>query len=219
MSALYEREHTGRGQFVEASLIETVGAFIGAYGMIAETVLGGQPRYRQGNALIFALGDCLETRNGDFVVFNCIGSMFKRLCDMIGHPELLDDARFATDASRYIHRDLLIPHVATWARSLPTAEILALAERFRLPFEKVGTVADLARDAHAQARQLFPRVSQPELGDIPVARMGVTLSAHPPLTLQPAPTIGEHNERVLADWLEYTPAQIQELRAQGVLPS
>jgi CoA:oxalate CoA-transferase len=217
MSALYERERTGQGQFVEASLMETVGAFIGTYGMIAEAVLGGQARRQQGNALIFALGDCLKTGDGDFVVFNCIGTMFKRLCEMIGHPELLDDARFATDASRYTHRDLLIPHVASWARSLPTAEILVLAERFRLPFEKVSTVDALARDAHAQARRLFPRVPQPELGDIPVARMGVTLSAHQPPTLQPAPAIGEHTERVLADWLGYTPTQIQELRAQGVL--
>ena len=107
MAALYERERTGRGQVVEVSLTETVSAFIGSYGMIAEALLGGTPRRQQGNALIFALGDCVSTQDGEFVVFNCIGSMFKRLCEMIGHPEFLDDPRFATDASRYAHRHLL----------------------------------------------------------------------------------------------------------------
>lgn len=218
MAALYERERTGQGQFVEVSLMETVSAFIGTYGMIAETVLGGTPRHQQGNALIFALGDCLETRDGSFVVFNCIGSMFKRLCEMIGHPELLDETHFATDASRYAHRDLLMPYVAAWARSLTTPEILAAAEQFRLPFERVSSVAALAQDAHAQARRMFPRVVQPGLGDIPVARLGLTLSAHAHPPLQPAPAIGEHTARVLADWLGYTPAQVQELRTKGVLP-
>ena len=58
-------------------------------------------RRQQGNALVFGLGDCVQTRDGGFVVFNCIGSMFRRLCEMIGHTELLDDPRFRTDASRY----------------------------------------------------------------------------------------------------------------------
>jgi formyl-CoA transferase/CoA:oxalate CoA-transferase len=219
MAALYERERTGKGQVVEVSLMETVSAFIGTYGMIAEATLGGTPRRQQGNALIFALGDCLLTKDGDFVVFNCIGGMFKRLCEMIGHPELLNDARFATDASRYAHRDVLIPYIAAWAQELTTSEILAMAEKFRLPFERVSTVDELARDAQAQARQMFPRVSQPGLGEIPVARMGMTLSAHARPSLRPAPAIGEHTEGVLVDWLGYTPAQIQELRDKGVLPS
>jgi crotonobetainyl-CoA:carnitine CoA-transferase CaiB-like acyl-CoA transferase len=218
MAALYERERTGQGQFVEASLMETVSAFIGTYGMIAEVEMGGRPRQQQGNALIFALGDCLETKDGEFVVFNCIASMFKRLCEMIGRPELLDDARFATDASRYAHRDLLIPHVAAWAKGLTVSEVLATAAQFRLPFERVSTVDALARDAHARARQMFPRVTQPELGEIPVGRMGITLSAHAHPTLRPAPAIGEQTARVLADWLGYTPAQLQELRTRGILP-
>jgi crotonobetainyl-CoA:carnitine CoA-transferase CaiB-like acyl-CoA transferase len=217
MSALYEREYTGKGQFVEASLMETVSAFIGTYGMIAEAMVGRTPRQRQGNALIFALGDCLETKDGEFVVFNCIGSMFKRLCDMIGHPELLDDSRFATDAARYMHRQVLMPYVAAWAKRYTAAEILSTAEQYRLPVERVGTVDELARDAQAQARQMFPQVSQSGLGAIPVARLGITLSAHDHAALRPAPAIGEHTEQVLATWLGYTPTQIQTLQTTGVL--
>lgn len=219
MAALYERERTGKGQVVEASLMETVSTFIGTYGIIAETVLGGTPRRQQGNALIFALGDCITTKDGEFVIFNCVGNMFKRLCEMIGHPELLTDERFTSDASRYTHRDLLVPHVAAWARELTAAEVLARAEHFRLPFERVGTVDELATDAHARARGMFPTVSQPGLGNIPVARQGLTLSEHPHADLQPAPAIGEHTERVLADWLSYTPDQMQALRNKGVLPT
>ncbi|MGQ4809122.1 Succinyl-CoA--L-malate CoA-transferase alpha subunit [Candidatus Entotheonellaceae bacterium PAL068K] len=219
MAALYERERTGKGQVVEVSLTETVSAFIGSYGMIAEALLGGTPRRQQGNALIFALGDCLPTKDGAFVVFNCIGSMFKRLCEMIGHPELLDDARFATDASRYAHRHLLIPVVAAWTQGRSAADILATAPTFQLPFERVGTVDELAQDPHMQARRMFPRVAQPEIGEVPVARLGVTLSAHAHAALQPAPAIGEHTERVLAEWLDYTPAQMRELQHKGVLPA
>lgn len=219
MAALYERERTGKGQFLEVSLIETVSAFVGSYAMIAETVLGGPPRRSQGNALIFALGDCVPTADGDFVVFNCIGSMFKRLCEMIGHSELLDDDRFSTDESRYAHRDLLIPHVAAWVREHPTADVLTTAQQFRLPFERVSTVDELATDAHIKARRMFPTVTQPHLGQIPVARLGLTMSEHDYAALQAAPGIGQHNEQVLRDWLGYTPEQIRQLRDTGVVPA
>src|SRR5262249_3384330 len=158
MSALYERERTGAGQCVEVSLMETVSAFVGSYGMIAETVLHGTPRHQQGNALVFGLGDCIQTQDGAFVVFNCIGNMFKRLCEIIGHTELLDDARFRTDASRYTHRSILMPYMTAGARMHTAEAILATAQRFRLPFEKVSTADELAQDAHAQARGMFPRV-------------------------------------------------------------
>jgi len=219
MSALYERERTGQGQFVEVSLMETVSAFVGSYGMVAEALLNGTPRHQQGNALVFGLGDCVSTKDGGFVVFNCIGTMFKRLCEMIEHTELLNDPRFRTDASRYTHRAVLMPYVTDWASALTTAEILATAQQFRLPFEKVSTVDELAQDAHAQARGMFPRLTQPGMGEIPVARQGMTLSAHDRPQLRSAPAIGEHNERVLTDWLGYTPAHIEALRNQGVFTS
>ncbi len=217
MAALYERERTGKGQCINVSLIETVSAFIGSYGMIAEATLGGKPRRQQGNALIFALGDCLQAKDGDFVVFNVIANMFTRLCEMIGHPELLEDERFRTDERRYAHRHLLIPYVVAWAKGLTVPEILQTAETFRLPFERVSTVGDLAQDAHAQARGMFPRVSQPGVGDVPVARIGLNLSAHAHAPLQPAPAIGEQTTTILEDWLGYTPAQMQALREQGVV--
>jgi CoA:oxalate CoA-transferase len=165
---------------------------------------------------VFGLGDCVQTRDGGFVVFNCIGSMFKRLCEMIGHTELLDDPRFRTDASRYTHRTVLMPYMTAWASTLTTDEVLATAQQFRLPFEKVSTVDELAHDAQAQARGMFPRITQPAMGEIPVARQGMTLSAHERLPLRPAPAIGEHTEPVLMDWLGYTAAQMQELRQQGI---
>jgi crotonobetainyl-CoA:carnitine CoA-transferase CaiB-like acyl-CoA transferase len=117
-----------------------------------------------------------------------------------------------------MHREVLVPYVATWAKQYTAAEILSVAERYRLPVERVGTVDELAQDAQAQARQMFPRVSQPGLGDIPVARLGITLSAHEHFPLRPAPAIGEHTEQVLANWLGYTSTQLQALRTKGVLP-
>jgi crotonobetainyl-CoA:carnitine CoA-transferase CaiB-like acyl-CoA transferase len=218
MAALYERERTGKGQFIDASLIETVSAFIGSYGMIAETELGGRPRQSQGNALIFGLGDCLEAQDGDFVVFNCIGNMFRRLCEMIDRTDLLDDARFATDALRYANRDELMPHIAAWAKTQTTPAILAAAEKHRLPFERVASVGELPHDAHIKARGMFPHVQQPGMGDIAVARQGLSMSAHEYAPINPAPAIGEHTESVLTAWLDYTPAQIDALRSQGVMP-
>jgi crotonobetainyl-CoA:carnitine CoA-transferase CaiB-like acyl-CoA transferase len=218
MAALYERERTGEGQWIDVSLMETVSAFVGAYGMIAEARLLGQPRQRQGNSLIFALGDCLQAKDGDFVIFNVIGNMWPRLCEMIGHPELLADGRFATDESRYAYRDDILPYIAEWVAGLNVPDILAAAEQHRIPFERVSSVGDLAHDAHAEAREMFPSVAQPNVGEIPVSRLGVSMSAHDRAELKPAPAIGEHTVSVLENWLGYTPSQLQGLRDNGVIP-
>lgn len=219
MAALYERERTGKGQFVEVSLMETISAFAGTYGMVAETELTDTTRHRQGNALVYALGDCVQAGDGGFVIFNCIGNMFRRLCEMIGHAEFLNDPRFTTDDLRYANRDALMSHVTQWASGLSTSDILAAAQRFRLPFERVSTVAELAGDPHAKARALFPSVDQPGMGPIPVARQGLNLSGHPHPELRPAPGIGEHTVEVLQNWLEYTPEQVQELLEEAVAPA
>ncbi len=218
MAALYERERTGEGQWIDVSLMETVSAFVGSYGMIAEAKLLDKPRQRQGNSLIFALGDCMQAKDGDFVIFNVIGNMWPRLCEMIGHNELLDDERFGTDESRYAHRDAILPYIAEWIASLSVPEILATAEQHRIPFERVSTVGDLAEDAHAAAREMFPTVAQPQVGDIPVARLGVSLSTHDRAQPNPAPAIGEHTVPVLQDWLGYAPSAFQRLRDEGVIP-
>jgi crotonobetainyl-CoA:carnitine CoA-transferase CaiB-like acyl-CoA transferase len=102
---------------------------------------------------------------------------------------------------------------------LSASEILKQAAQFRLPFERVSTVDELAHDPHAQARQMFPHIPQPGMGDIPVARQGMTLSAHDHQALRPAPAIGEHTLDVLQNWLGYTPAQLRELHEQGILTS
>ncbi len=218
MAALYDRERTGEGQWIDVSLMETVSAFVGSYGMIAEAKLLDKPRQRQGNSLIFALGDSLQAKDGDFVIFNVIGNMWPRLCDMIGHNELLEDERFTTDESRYAHRDDILPYIAEWIAGLNVPDILAMAEQHRIPFERVSTVGDLAQDPHAEAREMFPTVAQPNVGDIPVARLGVSMSAHDRAQLNPAPKIGEHTTSVLEGWLGYAPTQFQGLRDEGVIP-
>ncbi len=87
----------------------------------------------------------------------------------------------------------------------------------RIPFERVSTVGDLAQDAHAEARGMFPTVAQPDVGDIPVSRLGVSMSTHDRAQLNPAPAIGEHTVSVLEDWLGYAPSQFQALHDQEVI--
>ncbi|MSQ42291.1 MAG: CoA transferase [Dehalococcoidia bacterium] len=211
MAALYERERTGEGQFIDASLFETAGAMIAAYGMIAEAALTPAARAHQGNTLAFALGDRVRSRDGDFILFNIIGNMFTRLCVMVERPEWVDDPRFVDDPARFAHRDELFAHVASWAAARTTAEVLRAAQEHQLPFERVGSVRDLATDAHAAARGMFPRVAQPGIGAVPVARLGLTMSGHPHEAPRPAPTIGEHTSEVLAQWLGWDAVRVAGL--------
>ncbi len=216
--ALLERQRSdsGAGQVVDVALYEAmfnlmeavVPEFDGA-GVIREpagtTVTGIVPTntYRCGNGKYVVIGG-----NGD--------SIFQRLMNVAGHPEMASDPRLADNAGRVQHEQEIDRALAAWCLSKNSEEILQLLEQARVPGGPIYNVADMLADPHFEERGLFERV---EIDGKPLKIPAVLpkLERTPGATDWPGGAIGSHTDEVLQSLLQMTPEAIQQLKADGVL--
>jgi crotonobetainyl-CoA:carnitine CoA-transferase CaiB-like acyl-CoA transferase len=219
VAALYARDArgTGRGAVIDACLY-------GSVLRVLEWTLAGYDkagivREREGNRLKNSAPlDNYPTRDGKYV---CIvagsDANFRRLCEAMGRPELADDPRFTTLAERAAAGDLLNGMVEAWTSSHTAAEVEAACVRADVPVAAVYSSADIFDDPHVAARGDLVTVDDPVLGAVrqqgPVPRFNGALPAAP----SGAPRLGEHNEEIWCGLVGLSAAELDDLRAAGVV--
>lgn len=216
LAALYEKQRSGRGQIVEASLLTTGVTFMQA--LLAERAVTGVERKQQGNTSFHvAPSDSYSTRDG-WVVVQVMGNpMFKRWARLVGRADLIDDPRCKDDIARADNHPLITEAMTAWTKQRTTAEALQQLEEARVPCGPVYTLDEVLNDPHVQARELLKQVDYPSSPKpVPLANTPVRLSETPGAIERRAPTLGEHTDQVLLE-LGFTQAEIQNYRALGVI--
>jgi len=216
VAALYERRGTGRGQHVEASLLQT--ALTVANAPAIEQRVRKLDRVATGNrSQIAGPSDAFRTRDG-WVLAQVIGQpLFARFAALIGEPELLADPRFRDDAARGANGAELSQRMAAWCAPRTTAEVLAALERAQIPAGPVYSPEQILADPHVRAAGLLREVEYPgvpvaaPISDTPVRFSGMSA---PPLAR--APELSEHTDDLLRE-LGYRPDEIEGLRGAGVI--
>lgn len=216
LAALYEKQKSGRGQIVEASLLTTGVTFMQT--LLAERAVTGVERKQQGNtAFHVAPSDAYPTRDG-WVVVQVMGNpMFKRWARLIGRGDLIEDMRCADDIARADHHPVITEAMTAWTKQRTTAEALQQLEAARVPCGPVYNLDEVLNDPHVKARELLKQVDYPgSPAPVPLANTPVRLSETPGGIERRAPTLGEHTDQVLLE-LGFTGAEIAGWRAQGVI--
>ncbi|MDP2325492.1 MAG: CoA transferase, partial [Gammaproteobacteria bacterium] len=156
-------------------------------------------------------------KDGKFVIIGGNGdSIYKRLMQAIGRPELADDPRMADNAGRVVHEKELDVAIGAWTGSLTAAQVLAVLGEADVPSGPIYSVADMLADPHFNARGLFEEVRvNGEMLKIPA--MMPFLSDTPGRTDWPGPTVGEHNAEILGTLLGYGPDELKALSRDGVI--
>ncbi|MDP3139900.1 MAG: CoA transferase [Burkholderiaceae bacterium] len=210
--ALMERQKTGKGQVVEASLLGS--ALEIANGLIMEQSVLGVNRQPSGNrSQAAAPSDIFKTRDGAIIVQVVGNGLFERLAKMLGRQDWLEDPRFATDASRGIHGDEISRVVGDWCAAHNSAELLAILDQARIPAGPVLDFQQALQHPHVQAAGFFHATDYPGLPrTAPVIDTPVRLSRTPGGIRSAAPRRGEHTDMLLAE-LGYSATQIAALRA------
>ncbi len=216
MTALYEKQKSGRGQIVEASLLTTGVTFMQT--LLAERAVTGVERTQQGNtAFHVAPSDAYPTCDGWIVVQVMGNPMFKRWARLVRRGDLLDDPRCVDDISRADNHPLITEAMTTWTKQRTTQEALQQLEEARVPCGPVYNLDEVLNDPHVKARELLKRVDYPgSPAPVPLANTPVLLSETPGAIERRAPTLGEHTDQVLLE-LGFTSAEVQNYRALGVI--
>ena len=217
MMALYSRERTGEGQFVDVAMFN-VGAAMGGALFAAEYKLIGLVREQHGNASFFNFTDCFQSKDGDWLMISAIGDfIWKRFCRVIEREDLIEDPRFTDDMSRYEHRQPLFEITSKWAGERTFKEITQALEKARVPHGRVNNNADFYADPHARAQEMIVDIEYPDLGMVPLPGVPIKLSRTPGALTEAAPHYGADNKAVYGQLLGASGSDIQQLADEGVI--
>lgn len=214
--ALHARENTGRGQVVDAALYEAVLGVMES--LIPEYTVSGYVRPRTGSILPnVAPANAYPTADGEHLISGNQDTVFKRLAEAMGRPELAEDERYATHNARGANQAELDDLIAEWSKGLTSAELEDLLNRHSVPNGKIYTAPDMLADAHFAARKAIVTMAHPQLGDFPMQNVVPKLSDTPGEVRWVGPELGEHTDEVLAEALDLDEAARSALRDAGVI--
>jgi crotonobetainyl-CoA:carnitine CoA-transferase CaiB-like acyl-CoA transferase len=216
MAALYEKQKTGRGQIVEASLLATGVTFMQT--LLAEHYVTGVERRQQGNTgFHVAPSDTYRTKDG-WIIIHVIGNpMFERWAKLTGRADLIDDPRCADDISRANNHPLITEAMNAWTSQRSTEEAMRELENARVPCGKVYDLGEVFDDPQVKARELirfeeYPGSAKP----VPIPNTPVRLSGTPGEVRRRAPILGEHTDEILRE-LGFGDVEITVFRGSGVI--
>jgi len=217
LMALHARERTGRGQVIDAALFESVLAVM--ENLVTEYDLTGYVRERSGSILPgIAPSNAYPCRSGEMILIGGNGdTVYARLTEAMGRPDLKTDPRFVDHASRGQHQAELDAIIAEWTSGWTLAELLTHLESHGVPSSRVFRAPDMLDDAQYRAREAIVEVAHPAFGQIKMQNAFPKLSATPGRVRWPGPALGEHTEAVLREAASYSALEIAELRAKGVI--
>ena len=212
---LLARERTGRGQFIDVGMLDSVAAILTYQAGICFAIGQAPPRLGNQHPTIVPY-ETLTASDGDLVVAAGNDTLFARFCDVIGAPELARDPRFAANKGRVENQDALRPLLAARLRTQPKRHWLDRLKQAGVPCGGVRDLAEVLSDPQLQERMMVLPMTHPTAGPIQVLGIPVKLAGTAGSVRTPPPVLGQHTRSVLAD-LGYDADRIAAMEQSGVI--
>jgi crotonobetainyl-CoA:carnitine CoA-transferase CaiB-like acyl-CoA transferase len=214
LAALYQREKTGRGSYIDVSLARA--AIASLANQATNYLVAGQSPKRMGSEhpTIVPYGTVFKTADGKEMVL-AVGDdrQFKRLCSILRKPDLADDERYRTNQARVLHRELLTMELAGQIAKFNRAELMEVLIGQHVPAGAVHSVPEALAQPQIQ-EQLFLDAAGVPKGIRQVAFSGPGQKAR---ELTPPPQLGHHTWASLREWTGVSQQQIADLEQEGLL--
>ncbi|OZI77700.1 CaiB/BaiF CoA transferase family protein [Bordetella genomosp. 12] len=219
MTALFERERTGLGRRVEVAMLEAVYASLSSslglwYGS------GGEAPARTGNrhgGLAESPYNVYPAADGHIAIL-CVGEThWKSLLTALDREDLLQDERFSTLAGRVAHMETVDALVGEFTAGLSKAELMRRLQAQRVPCAAVRDLEEVTSDPHLHERGFLEEVDHPQYGRVTLPRSPMRYEDSALPAIEPSAELGAHNEDIYGGWLGMPAADLQALRADGVI--
>ncbi len=218
LAAILHRQTTGRGQYVDGSMVECCTTFLTTQHL--DYAVNGREVSLSGNRRPGAAPHGTFPCQGDdrwCAIAVTSDAQWRGLCGVMGRPELAEDSRFATLSARKENEDELERLVGAWTSGLPSTQVMTTLQAAGVPAGNVNGFQDLWEEPHLAYRQMYRPVPHSEMGQHTVISFPYKLSETPCVTQRGAPCLGEHNELIICQLLGYSDEQFMEMLEAGVL--
>lgn len=215
LAKLAQRARDGRGGHLDVNLLNAALAL--QQSSIASYLADGALPARAGSAAPYsAPNQAFRTADGWVMVAAYMPQRWRRLCELLGLPALIDDPRFATSPLRVAHRDAMVEALTRVFVTRTTADWLPRLEAADILCAPVATYAEVERHPQVQANGMLGAVRHAMLGTIRMPGFPINSAAENRLPMRPAPACGQDTAAVLQE-LGYGAAQIAALQRSGAV--
>ena len=216
MVALEHRRNTGRGQYVDISLYESIFRLLDNLAAAYDRL--GVVRERQGSLGHAVPHDHYPTGDGKWVAIACTtDAIFQRLTRAMGQADLGQDARYSTMAARVERREEVDTMVSEWTQTMDLPTLVNVLDSSDVPVSPINSIADIFEHPHIKARGTLVEISDPILGTIKMPGIVPRMSDSPGQITSLSPRLGQHNEEIYGDWLGFTEDEMDRLKEDGVI--
>ena len=216
LAALHARQQTGRGQFLDVSMLEgqlgILSGMIGAY--LADGIVPGPLGTAYGALLPY---QTFRTRTRDIAIGIGSDKLWRTFCPLVGLAQMLDDPRYVTNARRNANRMSLVAALQEAFLTRTYEEWEAVLLPAGIPMGAINTIDQVVDHAQVRARGSLVESTHPVAGSIQMTGPPVRMSDTPGSVRAPAPLLGEHTEEILRDRLGMTSDEIEHLKQAGIV--
>jgi formyl-CoA transferase len=216
MAALLWRERSGRGQFIDASLLDVQ---VSALANIASNYLvAGKEAQRWGTAHESIIPyQVFQAKDRPIAIAAANQKLWVSFCKVVGKEEWIDDPRFESNPKRVENRDVLLPLVADVMARKTCDEWVELLVEAAVPCGPVNNMQRLFSDPQVLHRGMRAEVPHPTIGTLHLAGIPIRYSETPGTIRRPPPLLGEHTDEILMEVLGYPAEEINALRQEGAV--
>ena len=198
LAALRHRDATGQGQVIDMALLDTQLAMLANLG--ANYLCTGVAPRRMGNAHQNIVPyQVFEASDGHLILAVGNDSQFAKFSELAGRPDWASDPRFAKNADRVRHRELLVPQLAEAIKARPRDAWLAALEAAKVPCGAINNLAQAFADPQVQAREMTVALPHPLTDGLRLVASPMKLSATPVAYRHAPPLLGQHTVELLAE--------------------
>ena len=219
VTALFERERSGRGRSVEVSMMESVYASLSSNLGLYFSSNGDAPM-RTGNrhgGLSLCPYNVYPTKDGYIAIICNHQHHWESLISVMNREDLKNDERMVSMTARVEHMKVIDDLIAKWTEQFSKQVLFEMLIAHRVPCAPVRNLQEVVNDPHMHARGMLEEIQHPEFGEMTVARSPLRFDDSPNIPLEPSQRLGESNKIIFSDWLGMPIAEIESLANKGVI--
>lgn len=209
-SALYEREKTGKGQFIDVAMLDST--FSCLENAVINTCIFNKNPERVGNSHPTSVPfQTFQTSDGEIIITCSRDSAFYSLCRAMGRPDMIQDERFAKAEARRLNKELLEDEITRFTSTRTLDECEETLNQFGVPNGRINTLTMICKDPQIAARDMIVKVEHPVAGTYQMAGSPLKFCSLTEAHYEPAPTLGQHTREILSERLNMTDTEIEAL--------